>query len=77
MNADMQSKPKDIVVLLKLVALGGSEWSCNMLAVSLHRSPSDVHAAVKRALAARLAVHRDRRAHPTVRSLRESLHHAD
>jgi hypothetical protein len=71
----MQLKPQDIVVVLKLVALGGDDWSYNRLAVSLHMSPSEVHAAVKRALAARLAVHRDGRAQPNVRNLREFLLH--
>ena len=71
----MQLKPQDIVVLLKLVALGGHDWSYNRLAVSLHMSPSEVHTAVKRALAARLAVRRDNRVHPNIRNLREFLLH--
>ena len=75
MSTVMQLKPQDIVVLLKLVTLGGNDWSYNRLAVSLHMSPSEVHAAVKRALAARLAVHRNGRFHPNIRNLREFLLH--
>lgn len=71
----MQLKPQDIVVLLKLVALGANDWSYNRLAVSLHMSPSEVHAAVKRLLSARLAVHRDGRIRPNIRNLREFLLH--
>jgi len=68
-------KPQDIFVMLKLVAVGNAEWSYNSLAVSLHMSPSEVHAAVKRALAAHLAVRRANRVHPNIRNLREFLLH--
>jgi hypothetical protein len=71
----MLLKPQDIFVLLKLVAIAGGDWSYNRLAVSLYMSPSETHAAVKRALAARLAVYRDDRVHPNIRNLREFLLH--
>lgn len=71
----MLLKPQDIFVLLKLVAIGRKDWSYNRLAVSLHMSPSEVHAAVKRALAARLATLRKNRAVPNIRNLKEFLLH--
>jgi hypothetical protein len=52
----MVLKPQDIFVMLKLVALNEAHWTYNRLAVELCMSPSEVHAAVKRALRARLAV---------------------
>ena len=52
----MNLKPQDVLVLLKLVALGDRSWSYAWLAVQLGMSPSQLHAAVKRALAAQLAV---------------------
>lgn len=47
-------KPQDIVVLLKLVAIGHEPWNFQRLAVELSISQSEVHAAVRRAVAARL-----------------------
>ena len=47
-------KPQDVVVLLKLVALGRQPWTYQRLAVELAISQSEVHAAVRRAVAARL-----------------------
>lgn len=47
-------KPQDIVILLKLVASGASDWSYNSLANELAMSPSEVHAGIKRCAAARL-----------------------
>ena len=47
-------KPQDIVVLLKLSALESKEWSFASLAADLYMSPSEVHAGIKRATAARL-----------------------
>ncbi len=41
-------KPQDIVVLLKVHNLHNSEWTYSNLANSLHISPSEVHAALKR-----------------------------
>ena len=47
-------KPQDVVVLLKLVALGDRGWTFQSLAVELSISQSEVHAAVRRAVSARL-----------------------
>ena len=49
-------RPQDILVLLKLVAIGCNDWSYNRLAVELGMSPSEVHSALKRALTASLAL---------------------
>ena len=50
----MTLKPQDVVVLLKLVALGDQPWTFQRLAVELSISQSEVHAAVRRAVAAGL-----------------------
>lgn len=68
-------KPQDILVLLKLVAIGDQPWSYNSLAVELGMSPSEVHAAIKRALQARLAVKIGDRVEPQRRNLEEFLAH--
>ncbi|MEJ2102684.1 MAG: hypothetical protein P8X68_22335 [Desulfobacterales bacterium] len=47
-------KPQDIVVMLKLVVRNSSEWSYPALSYELSMSASEVHAGVKRAVAARL-----------------------
>ena len=47
-------KPQDIVVLLKLIAIGPEPWTFQRLAVELSISQSEVHAGVRRAVAARL-----------------------
>jgi hypothetical protein len=47
-------KPQDVVVLLKLVALADSGWTYQRLANELSLSPSEAHAGVRRAVAARL-----------------------
>jgi len=47
-------KPQDVVVLLKLVALGSEPWTYQRLAVELSISQSEAHAGVRRAVAARL-----------------------
>lgn len=71
----MNLKPQDILLLLKLVALGKQPWSFNKLAVDLEMSPSEVHAAAKRALAARLAIKADKNIRPNIRNLEEFLVH--
>lgn len=50
----MVLKPQDIVILLKLVAVGVNDWSYNALANDLAMSSSEVHAGIKRCAAARL-----------------------
>ncbi|MFT3926381.1 MAG: hypothetical protein QM778_27805 [Myxococcales bacterium] len=42
-------KPQDLLVLLKLAAVGKAPWSYASLAKSLYMSPSEVHAALGRA----------------------------
>jgi len=42
--------------MLKLIAIKGAQWTYNQLAVELGMSPSEVHAAVKRALRVHLAI---------------------
>lgn len=71
----MNLKPQDILLLLKLVALGKKSWSFNKLAVELGMSASEVHAAAKRALAARLAVKEDENILPNIRNLEDFLLH--
>lgn len=50
----MSLKPQDIVVLLKLVAIGPEPWTFQRLSAELSISQSEVHACVRRAVAARL-----------------------
>jgi hypothetical protein len=68
-------KPQDIFVLLKLVVMGSRPWSYAILAVELGMSPSQIHAAVKRALAAKLAVLQREKVVPHFRNLEEFLIH--
>ena len=68
-------KPQDILLLLKLVARGNKPWSFNKLAVELGMSPSEVHAAAKRALAAGLALKDGGIIRPNIRNLEEFLCH--
>lgn len=71
----MNLKPQDVLVLLKLVALGKAPWSFNKLSVDLGMSPSEVHAAAKRAVAARLAVKDENGIWPNIRNLKDFLLH--
>jgi hypothetical protein len=47
-------KPQDVVIMLKLVVRGDGEWSYPSLSYELSMSASEVHAGVKRAVAAGL-----------------------
>lgn len=71
----MNLKPQDVLLLLKLVAMGKKPWSFNKIAVELSMSPSEVHAAAKRALAAKLAVKQDENIWPNIRNLEDFLLH--
>jgi hypothetical protein len=71
----MNLKPQDIMVLLKLVAVGRQTWAYNHLAVELGMSQSEVHSAVKRALGAALAVQVGDEIRPNIRNLEEFLLH--
>ncbi|MES9925708.1 MAG: hypothetical protein ABW152_16625 [Candidatus Thiodiazotropha endolucinida] len=68
-------KPQDILVLLKLVTLGGRPWSYSQMAIELGMSPSEVHGAVKRAIRADLALKIDMEIQPNYRNLEEFLIH--
>ncbi len=68
-------KPQDIFVLLKLVVKGSQPWSYASLAVELGMSPSQVHSALKRALAAKLAIRQRGKVVPNFRNLEEFLIH--
>lgn len=68
-------KPQDVVILMKLVAIGEQEWSYNRLAAALWMSPSEVHAGMKRVITARLASDHQDRILPNVRNLVEFLVH--
>jgi len=71
----MNLKPQDVLFLLKLIAMGKNHWSFNGLALELSMSPSEVHAAAKRALEARLAVKKEGAIMPNKRNLEEFLLH--
>ncbi|MBO6506822.1 MAG: hypothetical protein JJ977_18640, partial [Kordiimonadaceae bacterium] len=60
----MVLKPQDILVLLKLVAIGQRDWSYAKLAVELGMSPAEVHAAANRALSAQLGAKKSDRLVP-------------
>ena len=68
-------KPQDVVILLKLVAIGKENWSFSTLSTALYMSPAEVHAGIHRALAARLAVKTTARIKPAIRSFEELLLH--
>lgn len=71
----MQLKPQDILVLLKLIAIGRSHWSYNTLAVALGMSPSEVHSAVKRLISAELMRDSQDVPVPVIGNLEEFLVH--
>jgi hypothetical protein len=66
-------KPQDVLVLLKLVKIYPHEWAYNTLAVDLGMSPSEVHAAVKRAVKAERANQADLQIKPNISRLEEFL----
>ena len=69
----MLLKPQDVVIMLKLIVREDSEWSYPALSHELSMSTSEVHAGVKRAVAARLMdMHRKL---PIKRNLLEFLIH--
>ena len=71
----MNLKPQDILFFLKLVSVGKEHWTFNKIAVDLGMSPSEIHAASKRALAARLAIKEGNNILPNIRNLEEFLLH--
>ena len=68
-------KPQDVVILLKLVAIGKEDWSFSTLSTALYMSPSEVHAGIHRSMAAKLALKTTDRVKPAIRSLEEFLIH--
>ncbi len=68
-------KPQDVVILLKLVTIGKEDWSFSTLSAALFMSPSEVHAGIHRAIAAKLATKIIDRATPAIRSLEELVIH--
>lgn len=66
-------KPQDILILMKLVALGGSKWSYSSLGLELFMSPSEVHSGLRRAITARLFDEQRRK--PVKKALEEFLIH--
>lgn len=68
-------KPQDVLVVLKLLAMGPERWTYARLGEQLGLSPSQLHAAVQRALTARLAVRDGEVVVPHVRNLEEFLVH--
>lgn len=68
-------KSQDVFVLLKLVVMGQQAWSYAGLAVELGMSPSQLHGAVKRCVAAQLAVRQEEGIVPHFRNLEEFILH--
>ena len=66
-------KPQDILILIKLVVLGKSDWSYSSLGLELSMSPSEVHSGLKRAVSARLFDEQRRK--PVKKALEEFLVH--
>lgn len=71
----MSLKSQDVLVLLKLVARRNEPWTYNSLATELDLSPSQVHAAVQRAIESDLAYETDGQVRVHVRNLEEFLVH--
>jgi len=69
----MHLKSQDILFLLKLVSNKDNTWSFNKLAVDLGMSPSEVHAASKRVIKAKLAIKQNGQLKPVIRNLLEFL----
>lgn len=71
----MTLKPQDVVVLLKLAVHPNAEWTYQRLAVELLISQSEVHAAVRRAVAAKLMSNTTASGRPVRAALLEFLVH--
>jgi hypothetical protein len=68
-------KPQDVVVLLKLVAMGRNRPTYAQLASDLFMSGSEVHASIQRAKAARLIQTSEFGDRPNLKGLEEFLIH--
>lgn len=71
----MMLKPQDVLVVLKLAAMGRRDWTYASLAVELGLSPSQLHSAFKRAIEAQLAIASEGVIAPQFRNLEEFLVH--
>lgn len=71
----MVLKPQDVVVVLKLLRYGGKRPPFSQIGLDLSMSPSEVHAAVKRARAAHLLHGHAPEDRPNVHALEEFLVH--
>lgn len=74
----MVLKPQDIVIALKIVAMGKKQrdsWSYASLALDIGMSPAEAHAGIKRLVAARLGARIDEKFSPSMQALREFLLH--
>jgi len=69
----MHLKSQDVLLLLKLVSIKNNEWSFNKIALELGMSPSEVHAASKRAVKAKLAIKQEGQVRPIIKNLLEFL----
>ena len=69
----MNLKPQDIVVAMKLVAVGPNNWTYNQISFELGMSPSEVHSAVKRLLKVNLVRKEDDDIVPNSENLQEFL----
>lgn len=74
-NRPLTLKPQDIVILLKMQALGTEPWSYSQLAYELGMSASEVHAGVKRAVQVGLMQARSGWGSPEPAALTEFLVH--
>ena len=71
----MNLKPQDVLVLLKLIALGDEPWTYASLAVDLYMSSSQIHSAIQRSVRSELAFESNDRIFVHVRNLEEFLIH--
>jgi hypothetical protein len=74
----MNLKPQDILIALKLVALGNQSWSYVKLANELSMSASEINAGVKRGLSSNLlipALRPEKNPLPAFKTLEEFLIH--
>ena len=71
----MALKPQDIVVILKLCGYGSKRPPFAQMAADLSMSPSEVHAALKRAQAAHLIHGPDMNSRPNFSAIEEFLVH--
>lgn len=71
----MSIKPQDVLVLLKLVALGDEPWTYASLAAGLGMSASQVHSAIQRVIRSELAYEAEDQVRVHIRNLEEFLVH--